>query len=421
MGKKMRKMAAFAMAAAMAVSTPVGAAGSGSSGTVFSGANATSGTSSHVFYRQNITTVVVPTALTVAFNPEGFNVDLGNGEIVDDQVVSKSVAMVSEAIDDHKVGVSFAIKATGDKLKFVTDPSKVNEGKDHNVLLQLQVAGKDDTISVYSAAGSATDTKSVSVSSGVLTVTPAQLSRAVMSGAASGTSGVVALTSGAKANFLLGKANYDYKTIVLDGYSGTNVISGTLESIGVSSAASGSAKEDWTYTGLTGFKFTGMLNKYAKWYEIGANDTISIVPTYSFEELKVDSNNLVDEKVLSGTGAFLGLEGAGTASSTSTTAADPTISSITDFTKASPSDVVISFTLGSGNKAVEADGVKLLQGSSDTAVNTAKYTVNMTAKTVTIDKTAGFMTGATANIPVKVVLTKNGEDVKTLSGTITVK
>lgn len=100
--------------------------------------------------------------------------------------------------------------------------------------------------------------------------------------------------------------------------------------------------------------------------------------------------------------------------------AAPTISSITGFAKANPNNVVITFTSGSGTDAVEADGVRLLQGATDIAVNTAKYTVDMDAKTITIDKSAGFLNSATANVPIKVVLTNGGEDVVTLSGTITI-
>ena len=103
------------------------------------------------------------------------------------------------------------------------------------------------------------------------------------------------------------------------------------------------------------------------------------------------------------------------------TNADPTISNITTFDKASASDVVITFTLGSGTGAVEADGIRMLQGANDTTVNTAKYTVDMNAKTITIDKTAGFLTSANGNVPIKVILTNNGSDVKTLSGTITIE
>lgn len=101
--------------------------------------------------------------------------------------------------------------------------------------------------------------------------------------------------------------------------------------------------------------------------------------------------------------------------------ADPAISSITEFTKSSPEDVVISFTLGSGEKAVEADGATLAQGANKSAVNASRYRVDMTAKTITIDKSAGFVANATDDVPVCVTLTKGGTMVKELSGTITVK
>lgn len=48
--------------------------------------------------------------------------------------------------------------------------------------------------------------------------------------------------------------------------------------------------------------------------------------------------------------------------------ADPRIISITTFDQANASDVVITFTLGSGTGAVEADGIRMLQGANDTTV-----------------------------------------------------
>ena len=42
----------------------------------------------------------------------------------------------------------------------------------------------------------------------------------------------------------------------------------------------------------------------------------------------------------------------------------------------------------------------------------------MDAKTVTIDKSAGFLTGASADVPIYVILTKDGNNVKELAGTI---
>lgn len=101
--------------------------------------------------------------------------------------------------------------------------------------------------------------------------------------------------------------------------------------------------------------------------------------------------------------------------------ADPAISSVGEFEKAAPADVVISFDLGAGAKAVDADGVALAYGTDKTAVNTAKYRVDMSAKTVTIDQSAGFLNNAVADIPIYVTLTKDGAAVKELNGTITVK
>lgn len=99
----------------------------------------------------------------------------------------------------------------------------------------------------------------------------------------------------------------------------------------------------------------------------------------------------------------------------------PAISSITEFDKSAPEDVVIAFTLGSGTEVVDADGVVLYQGASNTAVNPAKYQVDMEAKTITIDKTATFLNTATADIPVKITLKKGEEEVKDITGKITIQ
>lgn len=100
---------------------------------------------------------------------------------------------------------------------------------------------------------------------------------------------------------------------------------------------------------------------------------------------------------------------------------DPAISDVTSFNKANASDVVITFTYGAGAAAIEADSAVLYQGAGDTAVNTAKYSVNMTAGTITIDKSAGFLTGASADVPIKVVLKNGDEIVATLTGTIEIE
>lgn len=103
------------------------------------------------------------------------------------------------------------------------------------------------------------------------------------------------------------------------------------------------------------------------------------------------------------------------------TDAEPAISSVGEFDKANPVDVVISFSLGTGAKAIEADGVALMFGASKATVLPAKYTADISAGTVSIDKSAGFLVNATADIPIYLSLTKDGTEVKELSGTITIK
>ena len=97
------------------------------------------------------------------------------------------------------------------------------------------------------------------------------------------------------------------------------------------------------------------------------------------------------------------------------------IISISEYTKAAPTDVVIKFSLGEGTKAVDADGVTLYRGADKTVANTASYSVDMDSKTVTISSTAGFLSSATADMPIHVALTKDGQEVATLTGTIKIK
>lgn len=97
------------------------------------------------------------------------------------------------------------------------------------------------------------------------------------------------------------------------------------------------------------------------------------------------------------------------------------IISVTDYDRANPQNVVITFSLGDGPKAVDADGVVLYTTANRNPASTTKYSVDMTKGTVTIDPTAGFITNATGDIPIVVALTKDGTEVKELTGTIKVK
>ena len=157
--------------------------------------------------------------------------------------------------------------------------------------------------------------------------------------------------------------------------------------------------------GSTAFRFSGKVNTKATW----AAKAVTATVKYTFNGLT--PTNYADLTKTPVAGAHAYVEGS----------KDPALVSVGAFTKASPANVVINFDLGVGSGAVDADGVTLAYGSSKTVVNTAKYTVDMSNKTVTIDKSAGFMVNAAADIPVYVTLTKGGSAVKELSGTITIK
>ena len=99
---------------------------------------------------------------------------------------------------------------------------------------------------------------------------------------------------------------------------------------------------------------------------------------------------------------------------------DPGIVGTVEYNSKAPAPVVITFSLGTGRKAVDADGAVLYATDKKTAVNTAKYEVDWANKTVTLDNTLAWVANATEDIPVWVVLTKDGEEVDELAGKITI-
>lgn len=101
-------------------------------------------------------------------------------------------------------------------------------------------------------------------------------------------------------------------------------------------------------------------------------------------------------------------------------AGEPGIISVSDFIKVDPQKVVIQFSAGLGDKALDVDGVTLLKGSDRTAANAGVYSVDMANRTVTIDSSAGFLTSAKGDVPIQLVLTKEGKTVLKLNGAIKV-
>lgn len=307
MSKKMRRMAAIAMAAAMVTSTPVGASGSAT-------APQSSGSVSKVYYKENVTTVVVPTALTVAFNPDNLKVTYDGIEKTGD-IVSRPVAIVSEATKDKKVTVSFAVTASDSNIKFVDSEAAANTGTDLNVCLQL-AAATDGSISIGS--GAATSGTAIAVNSGTSgsetvytrSYTAGQLAKATITPAGSGTSGTVTVKNGTAVGFKLDKAQYEYETINLDsGATNNNKATGTLSGLGTN--------------GYSAFCFDGYLNDGADWYNVD-NATITITPTYTITDAAAT------DTAITGFTGFMGVTTAGSGSSSSSSQTDDYVMTLAD-------------------------------------------------------------------------------------------
>lgn len=363
MSKKMRRMAAIAMAAAMVVSTPVGASGTDSGTTA-----TTTAASGKVYYKQNVTTVVVPTELTVAFNPNNLKVSVDGVEKTDD-IVSRPVAIVSEATKDKKVAVSFAVAASDNSgIKFVDSQTAANTGTDLNVCLQLVAA----TGGISIPGSGTTSGTTIEVASGTSgsdvvytrSYTAAKLAKASMTAAGSGSSGTVTIKNNTAVGFRLDKANYEYDTIDLDSGATSNQIEGTLSGLG--------------NTGYTAFNFTGYLNDNADWYSVN-NATISITPTYTITDAAAT------DTAITGFTGFMGVTTAGSGSSSS--AGSGSSSSQTDDYKMTASNGGYTYTFvnkPSGTlTAVLVDGTDKSGAISKGNITYADgvFTINSTATT----------------------------------------
>lgn len=362
MSKKMRRMAAIAMAAAMVVSTPVGATGAGSATGSATDPQTTASTSK-VYYKENVTTVVVPTALTVAFNPNNLAVSVDGVEKTGD-IVSRPVAIVSEATKDKKVTVSFAVAASdGSGIKFVDSETAANTGTDLNVCLQL-VAAQDNSISIGS--GTATSGTAIAVNSATSgsdvvytrSYSAEKLAKATMTPAGSGTSGTVTIKNGTAVGFKLGQAQYEYETINLDsGATNNNKATGTLSGLGTN--------------GYSAFSFDGYLNNNANWYSVN-NATITITPTYTIADAASTDAGI------SGFSGFMGVTTVGSATSadtgtTANTNAAPSIA--TTSYAAGNSDIVVTVDLGSGTlAATDISSITFVKNGNTNTLADTKYT-----------------------------------------------
>ena len=94
---------------------------------------------------------------------------------------------------------------------------------------------------------------------------------------------------------------------------------------------------------------------------------------------------------------------------------EPRVEHCDTFDQNNPTDVTVTFNLGSGSQLIDADELVLYQASSGSfvTVNTAKYRYTFTS--IWLDPTAGFMNSTTlAETPMRIVFNKNSIPVKVL-------
>jgi hypothetical protein len=249
-------------------------------------------------FAYNFDTVVVPTAIKIAFNPQGLPVKIGTnseGEDVTttDKIVSLNYGIANKASTAKKVVVKFAANAAvvdgetkdltfvdeEDKAKAVSETNAGGAAAgDHKIYLRVAPATAQPTINDGSNDGAGADFAVTTEEDGSKSenATGANLANVKMTPAAAAKS--IAFATGtnndafANIGFALDEATYTLK-------SGETIDFDTTQS----EVASKLELSAFGTKSITGFTFAGMMNENTVWTE--ANITaISITPTYDFTE-----------------------------------------------------------------------------------------------------------------------------------------
>ena len=236
--------------------------------------------------------VVVPTALAVAFNPDGLDVQTGASasDTEDGQVLSHKVGILNKSSKDKIVTVTLTVTdkntyANDDdpKITFVDTAADAttNAEKGEYAIYLTAVPADATEVKVGSTPASADDTTAA-----------ADLANVTMTAA---TGKEVALSAGEnKIAFKLDKATYG----LIDGESVeiTDTTNNVASKYEVKSLAAGGA-------GITAFTFDGAMNSNADWTKLVAGIEIKAVYTFA---------NPDGETPVAGTGAMVNLSSAPT-------------------------------------------------------------------------------------------------------------
>ena len=225
-------------------------------------------------YAYDILNVLVPTSYAVAFNPYGLNVNVGEDEFYNGQVISRNYGIVNESTRDKLVTITITVEDLNDGQITFMDSAEAARNADA------------ETFAIYLALVPADDGEVMVNNQNLDKDITAEILTDVSMGQ-SAENAVPLLAGENQVTFKLSGAVYDF--LDGDGLSPDNGGSGDDSFQLMELAADG--------TGVTAFTFDGAMNPDADWTKLQRGIRISVVYTYE--------NAAGTETIVEGTGAMV--------------------------------------------------------------------------------------------------------------------
>lgn len=290
--KSMKQMFAIAMSVAMVMGMPMVAMATDTTNPD-SGADDTTTTTENKaeveapIYSFDVTNVVVPTSLVVAFNPDKLTIKTGAdaGDTSTAQVLSKNFGILNKSNKDKLVTVTLKVEDLNDgKISFVDTDALATGASEGQYAVHLAVVPADDSEVKVGTASADKATTAAAIAD--VEMTPA-------------TANAVTLEEGNNTiAFVLQKGTYTTvsgKDITLGDADAENNV---LDNLELNAVATGGK-------GITAFTFVGALNEKADWSKLSKGIKITAIynfeTTYDYDTLTAaDGGSVVD-----GTGAMV--------------------------------------------------------------------------------------------------------------------
>lgn len=251
MGKRGKRILALAMSACMIM---------GSAVTAFADDTPPTTTGEAPIYSFDVTNVVVPTTLTVAFNPEGLEVKVSSdGATSQAQVLSQGMGIINKSSKDKTVQVAFKAtdKNADNAITFAKSADEVTSAAKGSYVLYLTAVPATS----FTLSSGTLDKGTEASALGNVTMTGVEDKAVVI--ADTGTLG-----------FCLAKAVYSPK-------SGSEVTLGTTAGNDVQANYDLGSID--TTNGIAAFKFSGSMNTNTSWSKL--TQGVTITATYTFDDV----------------------------------------------------------------------------------------------------------------------------------------